>query len=193
MAIRNRLLSLVDEELRVLDCCAGKGVIWDRLGTRWDVRVYVPIDIKPRRTGTIRADSRLVLQSWDISRFNVIDIDTYGEPWAHWFALAPRIVGPTAVFLTHGHMAGGRMVTTSSLARRAMGIPPHWRLPPNGMISRIAASFCLPKACASLMLDPVVVWHGQRVSYYGLLARRCPDAKRDQRDERVGGSEHKLL
>lgn len=38
---------------------------------------------------------------------NVIDVDTYGSPYGHWFAALPNIIHPTMFFLTFGKMSMG--------------------------------------------------------------------------------------
>ena len=155
--------------LSVLDCCAGAGVIWDEMRKRWPVVSYAAIDVKPRRAGTVRVDSVDVLRQWRIDQFNVIDVDTYGEPWAHWSVLAPRIKGGVAVFLTHGHVGGP--MELSKHARRVMGIPFGWDLPNDGKIWPLVARYCLAAPAVGLVVEKGVVWHGARVSYYGLRVR----------------------
>ena len=39
-------------------------------------------------------------------QYDIIDIDTYGEPWRHYFAAAESMRAPATVFLTSGNGAG---------------------------------------------------------------------------------------
>jgi hypothetical protein len=50
---------------------------------------YWGVDIK-RAPGRLKIDSTHILSQdgWD---FGVIDIDTYGSPWSHYFALLPHV------------------------------------------------------------------------------------------------------
>src|ERR1700756_3921286 len=69
----------------VFDACQGDGVIWATLRGEFKVGFYLPVDLKPKK-GTPRVDSVRVLdqEGWT---FDVIDVDTYGVPWKHWFAI----------------------------------------------------------------------------------------------------------
>jgi len=107
-----------NERTSVLDCCQGDGVLWKKLGSEFDVDCW-GVDLKPKK-GRMKIDSIRLLATpgW---RQNVIDVDTYGSPWKHWFALLPNVSGATTVFLTFGHLtvAGG---AADKLLLEAMGI-----------------------------------------------------------------------
>jgi hypothetical protein len=84
-------------EFSVLDCCEGRGEIWDELERdypcwRWG------LDIKPEQ-GRLVLDSRVVLASG--VDYDVVDIDTYGSPWEHWCNLIAHVRQPVTVFLTY--------------------------------------------------------------------------------------------
>lgn len=70
-----------DEPVRVLDAYAGDGEIW-RWVRRWRPDVAVTsIEKDPSRGhGAIRADNRRVLKAMDLSRFDVLDLDAWGQP-----------------------------------------------------------------------------------------------------------------
>lgn len=85
---------------KVLDCCQGNGLIWLALRKEFPVESYWGLDVK-RRRGRLAIDSVRVLQQPGLQQ-NIIDIDTYGSPWRHWFALLPNVRHPSTVFLTAG-------------------------------------------------------------------------------------------
>ena len=90
--------------LRVLDCCQGAGVLWKELREEYRPDSYVGLDIKPG-VGRLKIDSAKFLKAggWD---FNCIDIDTYGRPWKHWFAVLEHIRESCTVFMTAGLLKG---------------------------------------------------------------------------------------
>ena len=64
-------------ERNVLDLFAGKKEIWSRL----EHSTYLGVDKKKvKADGVIRADNRKVIPTLDLSKFNVIDLDSYGIP-----------------------------------------------------------------------------------------------------------------
>lgn len=84
---------------RVFDCCQGAGLIWKGVRAEFPVTSYFGVDLKAK-PGRIVIDSVKVLKQ-GVSA-NVIDVDTYGEPWTHWLELLPHVKEPTSVFLTCG-------------------------------------------------------------------------------------------
>lgn len=104
---------------RVFDCCQGEGEIWRRLRRDCQVASYWGVDLKPKK-GRLKIDSIRVLEQpgWTD---NIIDIDTYGSPWAHWLAMLPHVTEPMTVFLTIG-IAGPKRVKLSRLELETMGI-----------------------------------------------------------------------
>ena len=111
------------EPLKVLDLFAGEGWIWKRLRRSLEISTYTPVDIRPRQPGTIRMDvtGRSVV-AFNPDCFNVIDIDTYGDPWEIWDALRRRLTRRSAVFITHG-MVGRGEGSLSLFLRAQAGIP----------------------------------------------------------------------
>lgn len=64
-------------ERNVLDLFAGKKEIWSRL----EHSTYLGVDKKKARAdGVVMADNRKVIPTLDLSKFNVIDLDSYGIP-----------------------------------------------------------------------------------------------------------------
>ena len=94
------------EPPRVIDCCAGDGVLWRHLRSEFRVRSYWPIDVKPA-PGRLAFDSAriLTLRGWAA---DLVDVDTYGSPWAHWCALLPNVPGPLSIVLTEGDVIAGQ-------------------------------------------------------------------------------------
>jgi len=106
----------------VLDCCQGGALMWSTLRNTHAIKSYWGVDVKPKK-GRLKIDSVRVLQQ-GVSQ-NVIDIDTYGSPWKHWFAILPNITHPVTVFLTIGRVilaAGGRSL--SGIEKDLMHLPP---------------------------------------------------------------------
>lgn len=102
----------------VIDCCEGEGLVWGTLRREYANVDYWGVDIK-RVKGRLQVDS-VNLLSVGVP-CDVIDVDTYGSPWAHWLALIEHVNSPTTVFLTESMVGpGGGM--TQKCVREAMGI-----------------------------------------------------------------------
>jgi hypothetical protein len=76
--LREFLLSK-DKEVNVLDCYAGKGVIWKDIKKRYNVNV-VGID-KKEYGSAIFGDNIKALHSLNLNDFDYIDLDAYGIPF----------------------------------------------------------------------------------------------------------------
>lgn len=158
---------------RVLDLCAGEGLVWAEMRRHVAVSAYTPCDREPRLPGTIKGEAERLAQAFDLSRFDAIDIDVYGDPWATWQALLPRLAQPTAVFLTHG-LVGGKGATggvgLSNAARDALGIPRDWRLPPGlKALAAFAGEYILRDSVRRARLLAVGRLRLPRVIYYSLV------------------------
>lgn len=128
--------------IHVLDCCQGSGLLWAQLRKEFPVESYWGLDLKPK-AGRLQVDSARVLAQPGWSQ-NVIDVDTYGSPWAHWEALLPQLRGPTTVFLTIGQV----MMGVDSRLFKALGMGK--MRPPQSIglkLSGIAVSYLLAKGC----------------------------------------------
>jgi len=101
----------------VMDCCQGSGLLWNEIRKTHEVKTYWGMDIKPQK-GRLKIDSSRVLQQRGWTQ-NVIDIDTYGSPWKHWYAMLPNIIRPVTVFLTVGQIS---LSSPSKDAYAAIGI-----------------------------------------------------------------------
>jgi hypothetical protein len=69
-------------DIYVLDCFAGKGLIWravqELTGRRIDT---LPIDVNPDSGFRLPGDNKAYLDTLDLETFNVIDLDAYGVPY----------------------------------------------------------------------------------------------------------------
>lgn len=169
LEIRRRILRHVAGPLAVLDCCTAKGLLWANLRREFEVGSYLPVDLKPQLPGTLRMDSRDAVRALDLAAFNVIDVDTFGEPWEHWGVIVEKLAQPTAVFLTHGHVTQGQGGGVSLVARRMMGIPETWAVPQHPALQRLAADYCLAVSRDRLDIHAAVRFTSPRVDYYGLF------------------------
>lgn len=62
------------EHVKVLDLFAGRNVLWNNIPTEY----YFGIDAQNGKGKNLVADSHTVFDALDLSRFNVIDVDSYG-------------------------------------------------------------------------------------------------------------------
>lgn len=95
-------------KIKVMDCCAGDRVIWSNLMVEFPNVEYVGFDVKPDKSKTFKIDSSRILEQ--PSSYDVVDIDTYGEPWGHYFNLLKNNkTKDIVVFFTIGlvKMSGG--------------------------------------------------------------------------------------
>jgi hypothetical protein len=81
--IRLRMDNLPDSDLKVLDCYAGSGLIWNRIKQELPERDIKILSIDQKRQGGIhlQGDNRKFLESLDLTQFDVIDLDAYGVPY----------------------------------------------------------------------------------------------------------------
>jgi hypothetical protein len=108
---------------RVFDCCQGSGLVWGAVRKEFEVQTYFGVDIKAK-SGRIAIDSvKIVSQGVNA---NVIDVDTYGEPWTHWLELLPHVKEPTTVFLTCGKIkiAGMSKRASTYVFGKSLRMPP---------------------------------------------------------------------
>jgi len=91
--------------MNVLDCCQANGRIWRALRREFPTENYWGVDLKPKK-GRIKVDSVRILDQpgWE---HNVVDVDVYGSPWKHWFALLRNCKHHVTVFLTIGMVKVG--------------------------------------------------------------------------------------
>lgn len=111
----------------VLDCCQGSMLLWGTLRNEFQVADYLGVDLKPK-PGRLKVDSVRILDQ-DGWQFDVIDVDTYGEPWAHYAAICERLTKPVTVFLTVCTIAAAGGGNISKVLRKGMGIHHLEKLP----------------------------------------------------------------
>ena len=129
----------------VLDCCQGSGVLWKKLRQEFPLAGYMGVDLKPKK-GRLKIDSSRILAQPGWPQ-DVIDVDTYGNPWKHWFALLDHCVRPLTVFLTWGSVANGPGSKASDEELDALGMRPlKGNLPASftlKIIRPLSFSYCL--------------------------------------------------
>lgn len=176
------------ERLRVLDLYAGEGHVWTELRRQprvvdenhppaLNVEKYTPVDAVAKQPGQIRfkVAPRLIEALADadggLSRYNVIDIDTYGEPWALWQAVLFRIKTPTCVFATRGRVAyGAGRIQMSRVSKQVMGMPADWDVPCKEELIEYSDRCQLLQECPTARLSFAYRVRPRRsVDYYGLF------------------------
>jgi len=160
---------------RVLDCCCGSRALWDVLAKEHEVR-YLGIDKKATGREHLRMDSIRFLEASGPLAFDVVDVDTYGEPWAHWFALLAREWDELTVFLTVGAVTTGAARNLSTRALEHMGLTFHEKLPAGlrGKLVERATSYCLTMSCdiVHTPLEALEATPSGSARYFGLRLKR---------------------
>lgn len=64
------------EELRVLDCYGGNNNMWKS----FQLKEYYSIEVVKGKGANVYGDNRKIIPVLDLSKFNVIDLDSYGYP-----------------------------------------------------------------------------------------------------------------
>ncbi len=134
----------VGTPIRIFDCCQGSGTVWNAVLPLFPEREfrYWGVDVKPK-AGRLKIDSARVLQQpgW---KEDIVDIDTYGAPWKHWFGMLPNLAQDITVFLTIGSV-GVRTEKMDKLALQNMGLVFDRKLPAGfeGKMTRMSVDYCL--------------------------------------------------
>lgn len=81
--LRLNSIEKMESPIRILECFTGDGVIWDAVRQRTDKEIKIlRIDIKPDRKGLyLIGDNKKFLSGFDLTTFNIIDLDAYGSPF----------------------------------------------------------------------------------------------------------------
>ena len=114
---------------RVIDCCAGdRQTIWTRLRQEYPVQ-YLGMDKKKVGGGILKVDAARWLSQTEWTA-DVVDIDTYGEPWPIWEVALENFVGEEfTVFLTYCNVPVNNAIgLMSGAVRRRLGLPEHWKI-----------------------------------------------------------------
>lgn len=176
----------------VLDCCAGHGVLWAALREEFQIGPYLGLDLDQKKKGQLRVDSRRFLAAGDVEH-DVIDIDTYGQPWGHWSALLPHLVQPATVFLTIGQLVRGTVGSLQKKALDALGLGGITRLPKgfHTKLAEIAVSHCLTRSYDyGIVIEYAaeVESHNRNVRYIGVRLTPEKKASRQPRTKHGAGS-----
>lgn len=167
--LRRQVCALLRQPLKVLDLFAGEGRVWWGMKEFCEIESYTPVDQKPRVSGVIKMTvSARTVRGFNLSRFNVIDVDCYGEPWEVWGALSEMITGETAVFLTHGHVSR-QSTMISKFIRAASGIPLDWDIPKDTSLARKLGRDFLLSTLQRFQVEKALYIEHARVTYYALL------------------------
>jgi|ERR1700722_945134 len=139
-----------DTDLYILDIGAGEGNLWRTLQDEYRTSQYVPVDKKPVMPGTLPIE---VTAAWlyanPMTRYNVVDCDTFGEPWEIFLTLAMVVKQPTLLFVTAGGGANKKAQGLSNQLRQVIGMPmdDKWKGCPNSpQVTEYAAELCVQKA-----------------------------------------------
>jgi hypothetical protein len=166
LAIRRWLLSEMGlDTVSVLDACAGAGRIWTAMRKHVTIERWVRCDIKPRQPGTLRLSAVDAMNGMALDRFNVIDIDPYGEPWEAYMAALKRLRRPTAMFLTRGRVLN--TVTTLSM-RTVAGLPLTWPVPQTPVLAAYLDSCLLAETWRYATVHHAAQIEKPHVVYYAL-------------------------
>ena len=180
LELRRRLLLPFSQKhpLRVMDLCAGNQQIWRRLRSEFKVAQYVAFDQKRVPGAAVRVDSARWIRDVGLSG-NVIDVDTYGEPWAQYLTVlaAHWPDQEVLIFLTLG-MGKGALGRISRKALEVAGLKGSWQslIPPAcNMLREIIVSSCLTRGCDKTTI-PLSACRaqpeGSNTWYFGVWLRR---------------------
>lgn len=134
---------------RVIDCCAGEDQkIWTALRKEFPNVQYVGLDKKRVGKAIVKIDAVRWMSQTEWSA-DVVDIDTYGEPWSVYFAMLENFVGAEiTVFLTYCRVGINTVGIMSKPVRERLGIPADWKIWQASAITKMAI-----QACVSYCLD----------------------------------------
>jgi len=80
----NSIKNIDSDEVRVLECFGGEGVLWKKVQERTGRSIVsLSIDTQKYNRFQYKGDSLKVLPNIDLSKFHVIDLDSYGIPFNH--------------------------------------------------------------------------------------------------------------
>ncbi len=121
----------------VFNACEGNDELWRRLRPGRHV-TYTGVDLKPAR-GRLCLDSERVLRipGW---KFDVVDLDTYGSPWGHYFAALANAPQSFTCFLTFGLVKMGGGVGLPGEFKQVLNPP---RETPSSLGGAVQSDFCL--------------------------------------------------
>lgn len=186
---RHLLRKYHQQPFSVFDCCQGDARLWTKLRTEFSVSRYWGVDHIPK-AGRLKIDSARVLSQpgWDD---DVIDVDTYGSPWAHWIGILQNLKSHGTIFLTIGKpmpMAGSRNL--SRLEMDVIGLK--LKTVPRTITARLnelATEFMLGMALENFIIQEAVeaMNPGGTARYIGLrLTRKNAARPARENNKRTG-------
>jgi len=130
----------------VFDCCQGEKLLWSILEREYVLDSYFGVDLKIKK-GRLKIDSSRILEQKGFD-FDVVDVDTYGEPWKHFLNMLPHITKPCTVFLTIVTIKAAGGGNISKLMAKALGVHNLTNLPMSlrGKISSLGTDQVLSMA-----------------------------------------------
>lgn len=131
---------------KVIDCCAGEQVIWTALRGEFPDIEYMGLDKNRVGNGIVKiaAERWLSQVEWDA---DVVDIDSYGEPWPIYNAALENFVGgDLTVFLTACNTPMKTVRIMSGPVRESLGIPKDWKIWHSKGLADMATRACMAYA-----------------------------------------------
>jgi hypothetical protein len=94
IAIREEAcLKIPKKKIRVLDCFGGRGILWKAVKSKLAKKKYievVSIDRKAEDGVSFVSDNREVLENEDLKGYDIVDLDSYGVPYAQMKILSEK-------------------------------------------------------------------------------------------------------
>lgn len=106
ITLRLSAISHIDKnEISVLDCFHGYGKLWGEIQKRTDKKINIlglEIDREKKSSfNVVYGDNKKLLPSIDLSKYDVIDIDSFGDAYSYIKSIYDRLDVGTIVFYTH--------------------------------------------------------------------------------------------
>jgi hypothetical protein len=141
---RHFLSKYPSKTYRVIDCCAGEEQkIWTQLRKEFPNIQYMGLDKKRVGKGVVKIDAARWMSQVEW-RADVVDIDTYGEPWSVYFPMLENFVGDEiTVFLTYCRVGINTVGVMSNPVRERLGIPKDWKIWQATAITNFAIQSCI--------------------------------------------------
>lgn len=80
----NSVKEIESNEIFVLECFGGKGLLWECVKKRTDKKITVlSIDTVKYSRFQLQGDSLKILPIIDLNKYQVVDLDSYGIPFKH--------------------------------------------------------------------------------------------------------------
>ena len=122
-------LSCIKKGITVLDCYAGKGILWGEVKKRTTQKIDITsIEKEPgKNKRALPGDNIKYLKSLDLNKFNVIDLDAYGIPFNQLEIIFKRqykgIVIVTAIQSMLGKLPTGMLIELGYTKKMINKIP----------------------------------------------------------------------